>query len=123
MSLWLIQVRVRAGEGTKRAGNSEITEQAGAGLPARAREGPEADLRDMLSARDELMNRCCTRPHLLHAHRAVMSSLWQCFWPLLACLGACHADALCMSEVHQAALCAHVQKRRLYASHVMLMIS
>ena len=56
-----VQVRVRAGEGTKRAGNSEATEQAEAGLPARAGDGPEADLRDMLTARDELMNRCCTQ--------------------------------------------------------------
>ena len=61
VSLCWMQVRVRAGEGTKRAGNSEATEQAEAGLPARAGDGPEADLRDMLTARDELMNRCCTR--------------------------------------------------------------
>lgn len=59
--LFWIQVRVRAGEHTKRAGNSEATEQAEAGLPARAGDGPEADLRDMLTARDELMNRCCTQ--------------------------------------------------------------
>ena len=60
-SLYWMQVRVRAGEGTKRAGNAEATEQAEAGLPARAGDGPEADLRDMLTARDELMNRCYIR--------------------------------------------------------------
>ena len=91
-----IQVRVRAGEGTRRAGNSEAAEQAEAGLPARAGDGPEADLRDMLTARDELMNRCCTRT--LAMHTGLLSALWACSQLLWACLGACHASYLCLVQ-------------------------
>ena len=54
------QPRVKAGEGSKRALGFEAADAQGhadAPVAPKSAEGSEADLREMLGARDELMNR------------------------------------------------------------------
>ena len=54
------QPRIKAGEGSKRALGFDAADspgQADAAVVPKSAEGSEADLREMLGARDELMNR------------------------------------------------------------------
>lgn len=56
-----MQVRSKAGEGSKRALGFEaadVSSQADTDMLTKSAGGSEADLCEMLSARDELMNRC-----------------------------------------------------------------
>ena len=67
-----MQVRAKAGEGSRRALGAEGAERASppeaAARPPKGPEGSEADLREMLGARDELMNRCLSRQTLSPFH-------------------------------------------------------
>lgn len=59
------QARPKPGEGSKRALGFEAADaqgQADAAMAPKSAEGAETDLREMLGARDELMNRCLLVP-------------------------------------------------------------